>query len=129
VDVIRTIARPMLGAIFVVAGLDVLANPEPRAKLARPLVDRISAAIPIAPKDPVTAVTLNAIVHLAGGALLAVGVFPRLAALALSASMVPTTVGGHRFWEFTDPAQRSMQRTQFLKNTAIMGGLLITALD
>ena len=43
--------------------------------------------------------------------------------------MVPTTLGAHRFWEFTDPTQRSMQRTHFLKNTAITGGLLIAALD
>jgi uncharacterized membrane protein YphA (DoxX/SURF4 family) len=119
----------MMGVIFVVAGLDVLANPEPRVKMVKSFVERVADLVPVAPRDPTTAVTMNALVHLAGGAMLAAGIFPRLAALSLAGSMVPTTLGAHRFWEFTDPAQRSMQRTHFLKNTAIMGGLLIAALD
>ncbi|HEY0493552.1 MAG TPA: DoxX family protein, partial [Candidatus Dormibacteraeota bacterium] len=81
---VRTIARPMLGGIFVIAGLDVLANPEPRAKLVTPFVERVAAMVPIAPQNAATAVTLNALVHLAGGAMLAVGLFPRLAALTLA---------------------------------------------
>ena len=128
-NVARTVARPMMGVIFVVAGLDVLANPEPRVKMVKSFVERVADLVPVAPRDPTTAVTMNALVHLAGGAMLAAGIFPRLAALSLAGSMVPTTLGAHRFWEFTDPAQRSMQRTHFLKNTAIMGGLLIAALD
>jgi uncharacterized membrane protein YphA (DoxX/SURF4 family) len=126
---VRTIARPMLGGIFVIAGLDVLANPEPRAKLVTPFVERVAAMVPIAPQNAATAVTLNALVHLAGGAMLAVGLFPRLAALTLAGSMVPTTLGAHSFWELSEPAQRSQHRTHFLKNTAITGGLLIAALD
>lgn|SRR5438270_3604377 len=125
----RTIARPMLAGVFIAGGMDVLKNPEPRAKAAKPVVDKVASAVPIAPSDPVTAVTLNAMVHVGAGALLAAGIVPRLAALALATSMVPTTFGGHRFWEMEDPAQRSMQRTQLLKNTAILGGLLVVALD
>jgi uncharacterized membrane protein YphA (DoxX/SURF4 family) len=128
-NVVRTVARPMMGGIFLIAGLDVLANPEPRVKMVKSFVERVADVVPGAPRDATTAVTLNALVHLAGGAMLAVGIFPRIAALSLAGSMVPTTLGAHRFWEFTDPAQRSMQRTHFLKNTAIMGGLLIAALD
>ena len=125
----RTIARPMLAGVFIAGGMDVLKNPEPRAKAAKPVVDKVAAAVPMAPSDPVTAVTLNAMVHVGAGALLAAGIVPRLAALALATSMVPTTFGGHRFWEMEDPVQRSMQRTQLLKNTAILGGLLVVALD
>lgn len=125
----RTLARPLLASIFVVSGLDVLAHPEGRAKAAKPVVDTIADAIPFVPADPVTAVTVNALVQAGGGAMLAAGVLPRLAALALATSMVPTTLAGHRFWEHEDPAQRGQQRVQFLKNTAILGGLLIAALD
>jgi putative oxidoreductase len=128
-SVIRTIARPMLGGIFVLAGLDVLANPEPRAKMAKPVVDALAAAVPVSPKDPLTAVTLNALVHVVAGGMLAAGILPRLAALTLAGSLVPTTFGGHRFWEIEDPMQRAQQRTHFLKNTAILGGLLMAALD
>lgn len=128
-NIVRTVARPLLGGIFVLSGLDVLANPEPRAKAAKPVVDAVADAVPIAPRDPVTAVSLNAVVHVGAGALLAAGIVPRLAATSLAVSMVPTTFGGHRFWEISDRAQRAQQRVHFLKNAAILGGLLIAAFD
>ena len=127
--VVRTIARPLLASVFIASGLDVLANPEPRGKMAKPVVDKVASVVPFAPSDPVDAVRLNAAVHLGAGVLLAAGVMSRLAALALAVSMVPTTVAGHPFWEVEDPVKRSQQRTQFLKNTAILGGLLVVALD
>ena len=60
----RTIARPMLAGVFIAGGMDVLKNPEPRAKAAKPVVDKVAAAVPMAPSDPVTAVTLNANVQI-----------------------------------------------------------------
>jgi len=119
----------MLAAVFIAGGMDVLKNPEPRAKLAKPVVDWVASTVSIAPRDPVAAVKLNAMVQLGAGGMLAAGILPRLAALALATSVVPTTVAGHRFWEIEDPVQRARQRTQFLKNTAILGGLLLAALD
>jgi uncharacterized membrane protein YphA (DoxX/SURF4 family) len=129
VKVVRTIARPMLAGVFIVAGLDVLANPEPRAKIAKPVVDSVASVVPFAPTDPVDAVRLNAAVHLGAGVLLATGVMSRLAAAALAVSLVPTTIAGHPFWEIEDPVNRSRQQTQFLKNMAILGGLLVVAFD
>jgi putative oxidoreductase len=129
VSIVRTVARPLLGAIFIVSGLDVLAKPEGRAKAAKPVVDKVAQFIPVVPQDPTAAVQLNAVVQLAGGAMLVAGIVPRLAALALAGSPVPTTWAGHPFWQIEDPAQRAQQRVHFLKNTAIMGGLLIAAFD
>jgi uncharacterized membrane protein YphA (DoxX/SURF4 family) len=129
VKLARSVARPLLASVFIASGLDVLANPEPRAKLAKPVVDKVASVVPFAPADPVDAVRLNAAVHLGAGVLLAAGVMSRLAALALAVSMVPTTVAGHRFWEIEDTVKRHQQRTQFLKNSAIFGGLLVIALD
>ena len=128
-NVARTVGRPLLAGVFIASGLEVLANPEPRAKVAKPVVDRVASAIPFAPTDPLDAVRLNAAVQLGAGVLLAAGVMSRLAALALAVSIVPTTAAGHRFWEINDPLKRQQQRTQFLKNTAILGGLLVVALD
>jgi len=129
VNVARTVGRPLLAGVFIASGLEVLANPEPRAKVAKPVVDRVASAIPFAPTDPLDAVRLNAAVQLGAGVLLAAGVMSRLAALALAVSIVPTTAAGHRFWEINDPLKRQQQRTQFLKNSAIFGGLLVVALD
>jgi uncharacterized membrane protein YphA (DoxX/SURF4 family) len=119
----------MLAGVFIAGGMDVLGNPEPRAKLAKPVVDRVASVVPFAPTDPKVAVALNAAVHIGAGSLLAAGILPRLAALALATSLVPTTLAAHRFWDFEDPVEQSRQRTQFLKNSAILGGLLVVALD
>ena len=45
------------------------------------------------------AVRINGGVQVAAGALLTLNKLPRLAALALAATLVPTTAAGHRFWE------------------------------
>jgi putative oxidoreductase len=66
---------------------------------------------------------------MAAGGLLALGRLPRLSALALAGSLVPTTLAGHRFWSETDPAKRSMQQIQFFKNVSMLGGLLLAAVD
>lgn len=126
---IRPIAQPLLGAVFIASGLEVLKAPQPRAAVAAPIVEWVAARVPIAPTDPVEAVKLNAMVHVGAGGMLALGVLPRLAAVTLAASTVLTTLGGHRFWEASDERQRTMQLGQFLKNAAILGGLLLEAFD
>ena len=65
----------------------------------------------------------------AGGTLLALGRAPRLSALALATSLIPTTLAGHAYWTIEDPATRKLQRIQFHKNMAMIGGLLFTVLD
>jgi uncharacterized membrane protein YphA (DoxX/SURF4 family) len=61
--------------------------------------------------------------------MLATGRMPRLASWALASTMVPTTVGGHRFWEESDPQARQNQQIHFFKNVSMMGGLLLASLD
>jgi putative oxidoreductase len=75
------------------------------------------------------AVRINGAVQFAAGSLLAMGLLPRLSSLAIAATLVPTTVAGHRFWEAEDEQERAQQRIHFLKNLAIFGGLLIAAAD
>ncbi|MDL4817239.1 hypothetical protein [Actinomadura opuntiae] len=60
--------------------------------------------------------------------MLAAVVLPRLAAMAIAAPLVPTTLAGHAFWELEDPMARKLQRIQFHKNAALIGGLLYAAL-
>ncbi|HLZ37874.1 MAG TPA: DoxX family protein, partial [Mycobacteriales bacterium] len=126
--VVRSLARPMIGQIFVSGGVDVLLHPGPRADVAGPLLDRLREIAPFLPEDRVTLVRGNAAAQVVAGALLATGRVPRLAALVLAGSLVPTTIGGHPFWRFAG-AQRSQQRTQVQKNLAILGGLLLAGVD
>jgi len=123
---IHRLARVLLSGIFMSSGVDVLSNPEPRAVIATPFLERIRPLAPSLSSDPILVVRANAAIQIAAGTTLAVGILPRLSALALAGSLVPTTLGAHRFWEQQEPAA-TQQRTQFLKNAAILGGLILVA--
>jgi len=75
---------------------------------------------------PQAMVVLSILVHIVGGALLLVGWQTRRAAWLLIALVVIATLMAHRFWE-SEPAQYVGQLTSFLKNVAIIGGLLYVA--
>lgn len=131
---VRRIARPLLASSFVYGGIDTLRNPQSRVPGAAPVVDQIAAKadqqLPVQlPRDVEQWVKIDAGVKVAAGSLLALGKLPRLSALALSASIVPTTLAGHRFWEHDDPKERFGQLSHFLKNLGLLGGLLIAAVD
>jgi uncharacterized membrane protein YphA (DoxX/SURF4 family) len=125
---IRKIARPMLAALFVTSGVDALLHPAARAKMATPLLDLVGPKLGL-PDDKELMVRADAVAMVTGGALLATGRVPRLAAAILAASLVPTTIAGHAFWEESDPEERRRERTQFLKNLGLLGGLLLASVD
>ena len=131
----RLLARPMLASTFLVGGANALRNAPALAAKARPVTQKLTPladkAVPQAPipSDPVMLVRLNAVAQIGAGLALATGRLPRLSALVLAASLVPTTAAGHRFWEEEDPAQRSNQRIHFFKNVSMLGGLMIAGLD
>ncbi len=127
--IVRRLARPMLASVFVVQGISTLRHPGSSATKAHPVLRRLSTMVPQLPQDPEQLVRLNSAVHIVAGSTLALGIFPRLSATALAASVVPTTFGGHRFWQEDDPAARRQQRIQFLKNIGLLGGLLLAAVD
>jgi uncharacterized membrane protein YphA (DoxX/SURF4 family) len=123
------LGRPMLAAMFVSGGIDSLRNPEQKAKVAADVATTISEPFDSLPDDPVALVRLNGALQVAGGVLLALGKLPRVAALLLAGSLVPTTIAGHPFWEIDDDKERNGQRIHFMKNVAMLGGLLIAAGD
>jgi hypothetical protein len=49
--------------------------------------------------------------------------------LALAATIVPTTYAAHGFWTIEDPAARAQQKTHFLKNVGLLGGVLLASVD
>jgi putative oxidoreductase len=127
--VLRSVARPMLASVFAVQGFDSLLHPERVAQQAEPVIRSMAERVPAVPRDPKQAVRINGAVQLVAALLLAMGRLPRLSALAIAATLVPTTIAGHRFWEAKDEKDRAQQRTHFLKNVSMFGGLLITAAD
>lgn len=115
----KALSRLMLAGIFIFGGSAQFLEPGGRVQKVG------NAGIP----QPQQAVTLNGAVMVFGGTLLALGIFPRLAALMLLGSLVPTTFVGHSFWTEENDAGRKAQQTQFLKNLGMMGGLLMVILE
>jgi putative oxidoreductase len=126
---LRAMARPMLASIFVVQGLDTFQHPERVAKAAEPIVGPIADPVPAVPADTEQAVRLNGAVQTVAGTTLGLGILPRLSALVLAGTLVPTTLAGHRYWEIEDAELRAQQRFHFLKNLTMLGGLLLAAAD
>jgi putative oxidoreductase len=132
--ILRRVARPLLASIFIYGGIGALRQADAHAEAAKPLLDKTvggqQSRLPEAvPTDPVTLVRADAAVKIVAGSLFAFGRLPRLSALALTASLVPTTFAGHPFWEAKDSGERQQQLIHFLKNAGLAGGLLIASAD
>jgi putative oxidoreductase len=119
----------MLASIFVIQGYSTLREPERVAAVAEPVVRLLAERVPAVPAKTEQAVRINGAIQMLAGSLLALGRLPRLSALAIAATLVPTTAAGHRFWEAEDAEDQARQRIQFLKNLALFGGLLIAGAD
>jgi uncharacterized membrane protein YphA (DoxX/SURF4 family) len=93
------------------------------------VVAQIAQQVPVMPAETEQAVRLNGAVQAVAGTTLGLGLLPRLSALVLAGTLVPTTLAGHRYWEIEDPELRAEQRVHFLKNVTMIGGLMIAACD
>src|SRR5262245_53177706 len=108
------VGRIFLALIFVVSGVGKITGyagtATYMASKGLPMVDLL--------------LPLTIAVELGGGLLLAVGWKARWAAAALVLFLIPTTLIFHQFWGI-DPKLVQMQKIHFLKNFAIMGGMLM----
>jgi putative oxidoreductase len=115
-SIVLLAARVMLAAVFVVFGIRKLMAVAGTAgyfgKLGLPM--------------PEILVWLVILIEVGGGLLLIIGWKTRLAAWIVALFTIGATLVAHRFWEF-DGAQYVPQLTNFMKNFAIAGGLLMVA--
>lgn len=126
---VRALARPLLASTFVMGGLDQLQHPEGKVDAADDVAPDVAERVGLGGLETRTLVQVNGAAQVLGGIALGLGKLPRLASAVLAASLVPTTVAGHRFWEEKDPQARAGQQIHFFKNASMLGGLLMTALD
>ncbi|MDX2357233.1 DoxX family membrane protein [Dietzia sp. PP-33] len=141
---IRRLARPMLATVFVIDGVETLRNPQAHVAKAAPLVDKaaplvekgeqavnehVTTSVPPVTKDTETLVKALAGVKVGAGVLFALGKAPRLSALALTASHLPTTVTRNDFWAESDPAAKSRKTTGLATDVALLGALLLASVD
>ena len=108
------VGRIFLALIFVVSGVGKITGyagtASYMASKGLPLVDVL--------------LPLTILIELGGGLLLALGWKARWAAAAILLFLIPTTLIFHQFWGI-DPKLAQMQKIHFLKNVAIMGGMLM----
>lgn len=106
----------LVALIFIVSAWGKLMNPHGTAAFMR------DAGIPLSGALMYVVIA----VELLGGIALAVGFRLQSVAFLLAGFMVPATLTAHAFWSAT-PDMYSAQLTNLLKNTAIVGSLLIVA--
>lgn len=125
---LRIAARMLTGSTYLVLGVDAVRAPGARVEQAKSTLATVRKFAPL-PRDDELIVRVNAGAQAAAGAVMTLGAFPRLSALVLAGSLIPTTWAGHAFWAIDDPVARKLQRVQLHKNVAMLGGLLFAALE
>lgn len=108
--------RVLIALIFIVSGFGKIAG------FAGTSGYMASKGLPVVP----VLLVLTIIVELGGGLMVLLGIKARWASTALLLFMIPVTLIFHPFWA-VDAASAQMQQIMFLKNLAIMGGLLYIA--
>jgi putative oxidoreductase len=113
-DTFLLVGRLLMAALFLTVGIPkMLGGYEGFAKYVGGL------GMPYPEIMAIVGIAIEVLVPIA----LILGIYPRISALLLIAFVVVATVLAHRFWEF--PAdQLANQRNHFLKNVAVIAGLL-----
>ncbi|HET9870996.1 MAG TPA: DoxX family membrane protein [Propionibacteriaceae bacterium] len=135
---LRAASRTLLASYFVVSGVKAVKNPQPFVAAAEPLTERLVPAVKrylpeqaanAIPEDAASLVRLNGALQLLGGVALASGKGRRVGSLLLAASLIPSTLARHPFWTRTSEEERALDKSHFLKNASLLGGVLIAARD
>jgi putative oxidoreductase len=110
------LGRVLLSVIFILSGLGKLPHFHDIAGMMA------AKGIPLAS----VALVLTLFIEIGGGLLVLTGYKAQYAALVMALWLIPVTLVFHHFWGI--PAEQQQDQTvHFLKNVAIMGGLLILA--
>jgi putative oxidoreductase len=113
-DWLLLLGRILLGGIFVLSGYGKLMG---LSAFAASLEQK---GVPFAS----VMALIGAPVEFFGGLAIVLGIETRYAAALMVGFVIVATLISHRFWEYQD-AVRQMQKTQFSKNMAILGGFVV----
>jgi putative oxidoreductase len=108
------IGRAFVGALFFISGITKIMGFSYVAGWMT------SSGVPAA--GLLLAITI--VIEVVGGLMLVAGYRARLAAIVIALFLIPVTIVFHGFWN-ADAANYQNQLTQFLKNLAILGGMLL----
>jgi putative oxidoreductase len=112
-DIVLLIARIMVGWIFLRSGYGKLFT-----------IDTVAASLP--PRGiPAFMAYISVPAEFFGGLFLILGFATRYVVMVMVVFMLVATFSSHRYWEFTDVAQRRIQDGNFWKNTSMLGGICL----
>jgi putative oxidoreductase len=111
-------ARVLVALVFLANGFGIIPQIQPAKELAE-------HGTPEALVPPLMLVART--IEIVGGFGLMFGIYPRIAAIAVICFLVPATLVAHDFWRAVGTPVYVSQLLQFLKNTAMTGGLLLIA--
>jgi uncharacterized membrane protein YphA (DoxX/SURF4 family) len=134
---LRAASRTLLASYFVSSGVKAVREPQllvpGAAALSEKVVPMLREYAPqvagYIPEDATTLVRANGALQLVGGLALASGKGRRLGAVLLATSLVPTTFARHPYWSRETEEERAADKSHFLKNLSLLGGVLIAAGD
>jgi putative oxidoreductase len=112
-EIVALVGRALIAQIFLGSGISKFLKPEETAQYVA------SKNLPMAALGSKAA----AVTEIIGGSLILLGHRPRVAATGLFTYLIPTTFLFHDFWK-QEGMVRQIEQTNFMKNLAILGGLL-----
>jgi len=111
-------ARVLLALVFFANGFGII----PQGLAAKELAEHGAPAAIV----PLLMFAARSI-EIVGGFGLVLGIYPQIAAIAVIVFLIPATLVAHEFWLAVGTPAFAPQLLQFLKNTAMTGGLLLIA--
>ena len=117
-DALATVlGRVLLGLYFIVPGLTKVFGFEATSAYMA------SKDVPFVPQ----LLILTIVLQIGGGLMLVLGWHVRLAAWALAGLTLAISIYMHNFWQLPEGMERAHETQNFIKNLAIMAGLLVLA--
>lgn len=116
-EVLFLIGRVLFGLLFISSGL--MAHLGKGGKQGREYARALGAP------NPDLLVPLSGIVIIAGGLMIALGVWADLGALLVVGFLAGITPIMHAYWNVEDPQMKQIQSAMFFKNLALLGAALI----
>ena len=106
--------RVLISLIFLMSGLGKVFQFDGQVGYAA------SQGVPMAS----AAIAISAVIEIAAALMIIVGYKARLGAAALFLWMIPVSFMMHAFWGITDQTWNQIHMIMFMKNLAMMGGML-----
>ena len=114
-DTLLLIGRIILGGFFIYSGVNHFIGFGMMTQFAK------MKRVPF----PAAARGVSGMMLLLGGVSILCGLYPTVGILLLVAFLVPVSVMIHNFWEIRDPQLRMADKTNFMKNMALLGAILM----